>query len=76
MSKSTSAGKSGTRVSNPSVKAFQVKPVPSATIAAIILDELSREYGDVANYLDAVSLLNQGEIYLAYLAVQDRKSVV
>ena len=76
MSKSTNAGKSGTRVSNPPVKAFQVKPVPSATIAAIILDELSREYGDVANYLDAVSLLNQGEIYLAYLAVQQRNSPI
>lgn len=76
MSKKTNAGKSGKAGSNPSIKAFQVKPVATATIAAIILDELSREYGDVGNYLDAVDLLNQGEIYLAYLAVQQRNSAI
>lgn len=72
----TSSGKSGKPGTNVPVKAFQVKPVASATIAAIILDELSRDYGDVGNYLDAVSLLNQGEIYLAYLAVKERNSAI
>lgn len=49
---------------------FTVKPVYGAEIAAIVLDELSKEYSDVCNYHEAASLAREGELYLALLAVQ------
>lgn len=51
---------------------FQVKPVKAGHIAAIVLEELSHQYGDVCNYLDAAALARAGHIYLAFLSVQEQ----
>ena len=61
---------------------FQVKPVRAAAIAAVVLEELSHQYGDCCNYLASASLVRAGNAYLALTAIQqhnasrDRKSVV
>lgn len=48
-------------------KTFQVKPVYAAEIAAIVLEELSHDYGDCCNYLEAAALVRSGSPFLAYL---------
>ena len=64
--------KTNKRDSRPVQAPFQVKGVKAAQVAAIILDELSRKYPEDCNFLDAVRLLNEGQVYLAYISVQER----
>ena len=52
--------------------AFQVKPVRPGLIASIVLEELSRNYGDVCNYFEASVLARRGEYYLALLSVEQQ----
>lgn len=49
--------------------AFQVKPVKAATIAAVVLEELSHQYGDICNFLEAAALARGGHVFLAYCSV-------
>lgn len=52
---------------------FQVKPVHAGIVASIVLEELSREYSDVCNYLEAAALARRGELFLALTSVLDCK---
>lgn len=66
------SNKTGKRSAKADHKApFQVKPVKSAVIAAIVLEELSHHYGDICNYLDAAKLVRAGHVYLAFISVQE-----
>lgn len=49
---------------------FQVKPVFGGEVAAIVLDELSRNYGNLCNYTEAVRLARAGDLYLALCSVE------
>lgn len=57
---------------NAKPKAFQVKPVKAALLAAIVLEELSRDYPEQCNYLADIPLLKQGDIWLAYTGILER----
>lgn len=50
---------------------FQVKKLTAARVAVVVLEELSREYPDVCNFAEAVSLARGGDMYLALLSVMD-----
>lgn len=56
--------------------AFQVKPVRATEVAIAILNDLTSTYPFVCNYTQAVALLRDGEIYLAYLEVEERNKEV
>lgn len=51
---------------------FQVKPVKAGQVASIVLEELSRDYGDVCNFLEAAHLARKGELFLALTSVQEQ----
>lgn len=53
---------------------FQVKPVLATAIAAVVLEELSHQYGDCCNYLGAASLVRAGSPYLALTAIQQHNA--
>lgn len=55
---------------------FQVKPVLVRNIAAMVLEELSREYASDCNYLEAASLARAGDVWLAYQCVKDANARV
>lgn len=63
------ANKPRGKTPNRSKAGFQVKPVSAASVAAIILESLSHKYSSHCNYLDAVKLLREGEIFLAHESV-------
>lgn len=52
---------------------FQVKKVTAGMIASIVLEELSRDYADVCNFLEASRLASAGELFLALTSVLDSK---
>lgn len=56
-----------------SKKAFQVKAVRATDVAAIILEELSHQYHEVCNFLEAADLVRSGNTYLAYLSVLSQR---
>jgi len=53
---------------------FQVKPVWAAELAAIVLDELSRDYGDSCNYLEAAALVRGGNTFLALASIEQQNA--
>jgi len=66
--RTTHTGKSGTKTK------FQVKPVYAAEVASIILEELSRNYGDCCNYLEAAGLVRSQNPYLALASIEQQNS--
>ena len=54
--------------------AFHVKPVRLSDVAAIILEELSRDYGLMCNYFEAAQLARAGELFLALSSVETHNS--
>lgn len=55
-------------------KTFQVKPVYAAEIAAIVLEELSHDYGDCCNYLEAAALVRSGSPFLALTSIEQQNT--
>lgn len=53
---------------------FNVKPVKMSEMAYIVLDELSKDYGQYCNYFEAAALARQGEVYLALQSVEAQNS--
>lgn len=71
---SKKASVSSTKRANGKTKVgFQVKPLAAGKIAAIVLEELSRDYADVCNFLEAAQLANAGELFLALTSVLNGK---
>lgn len=50
---------------------FQARKLAASKVAALVLEELSREYPDVCNFSEAAALARDGETYLALLSVED-----
>lgn len=53
---------------------FQVKPLTVGEVAAVVLEDLSRAYGNICNYQAAADLARSGEIYLAYVSILEHNA--
>lgn len=50
---------------------FSIRKLRASQIVCVVLEELSREYADVCNFAEAVSLARSGDLYLALLSVKE-----
>ena len=53
-------------------KPFRVTGVSPGEVAALILTDLTRNHSDICNFLPEVALVRQGEIFLAYVAIEEK----
>lgn len=52
--------------------AFRVRDISPGEVAALILEDLSQNFGDVCNFFTEAALARKGELFLAFVSLQEK----